>query len=479
MLGQTLSGRYHITNELGRGGFGATFIATDMQRPGNPQCVVKQFKPLTSDPYTLQEAKRLFDLEAEMLELLGKHDQIPQLLAHFEENKEFFIVQEFIEGYDISQELPPFKPVKTEAEVIQLIREILQVLAFVHKQEVIHRDIKPSNIRRRNSDRKIILIDFGAVKRITTQMTNSQGHSSFTVAVGSPGYMPSEQASQKPQYSSDIFAVGIIAIQALTGINPPAYGTKGLPQNASTGEINWRDQVQVSPQLGEFLDTMVRYDFRQRFPTAEVALQALGMLGQTLPGNLDNTVINPKPPLSFAIPKLWLIGLAGTSAIALGIFLVPGFTSKQVFLNYEDSTQGIIMKFPQNWKRIDLKNPITGEWAAFMSPPQNGDPFPEKLTLTIEPFKGTLEEYGNSINKEITKNPESKIVNPISATTLAYKPAGQLVYTDNNGGNNLKTWQIWTLKGDQAYIISYTANINDYDKFRDIAETMIKSFEIK
>ncbi|MEO1184910.1 MAG: protein kinase, partial [Cyanobacteria bacterium J06636_27] len=155
-MNQILSGRYQILEELGRGGFGITYIAQDLQRPGNPQCVVKLFEPASIDPYTLSAGKKLFDREAEALEKLGNHDQIPRLLAHFEDNQKFYLVQEYIEGHDLSEELLPNEQL-SEVAVIQLLEDILEVLAFVHEQDVIHRDIKPSNIRRRKSDGKLVL----------------------------------------------------------------------------------------------------------------------------------------------------------------------------------------------------------------------------------------------------------------------------------------------------------------------------------
>ncbi len=206
-----------------------------MQRPGNPQCVVKQLKPLASDPYTLREAKRLFDQEAKTLEELGKHDQIPRLLAHFEENQKFYLVQEYIEGHDLNQEVIPGKQL-SEAVVIKLLQNILEVLAFVHQQKVIHRDLKPSNIRRRQSDNKVVLIDFGAVKEITTQVVNPQGQTTFTIPIGTRGYTPSEQTNGKPKLSSDVYTCGIICIQALTGINPNP-DVEGFPTHPHTGEI--------------------------------------------------------------------------------------------------------------------------------------------------------------------------------------------------------------------------------------------------
>ncbi|WP_431191345.1 macro domain-containing protein [Funiculus sociatus] len=270
MLGKTLSGRYQIISHLGGGGFGTTFIAEDRHLPGTPQCVVKQLTPKTIDhPLALQAAKRLFNREAEVLYQLGNHNQIPRLFAHFEEEQEFYLVQEFIEGHELRQELPVGKKL-SENFVIALLKEVLEILAFVHQQNVIHRDIKPSNLVRRKQDGKLVLIDFGAVKQFGTQVINSQGATSFTIAIGSPGYMPNEQIAGKPRFSSDIYAVGMLAIQAFTGLHP-----RELPEDSNTSEIIWRDRVQASPNLANILDKMVCYDFRQRYQSAAQALQAL------------------------------------------------------------------------------------------------------------------------------------------------------------------------------------------------------------
>ncbi|HEY9606173.1 MAG TPA: serine/threonine-protein kinase [Allocoleopsis sp.] len=281
MLGITLSGRYKIVKHLGGGGFGQTYLAEDLQLPGNPLCVVKQLQPRSTDPLTLEIAKRLFDREAQVLYKLGNHDQIPRLLAHFEQEQEFYLVQEFIEGHDLKQELPRGKRL-SETQVLVLCQELLNILEFVHQQDVIHRDIKPANIIRRKHDGKLVLIDFGAVKEVTTQTVNPEGQTSLTVAIGSPGYMPNEQLRGKPQFCSDIYAVGMLGIQALTGISPSQ-----LPEDPKTSEIIWRDrwhhdtpsqQVRGNSELADVLDQMVRYDYRQRYQTATEALQAFERL---------------------------------------------------------------------------------------------------------------------------------------------------------------------------------------------------------
>lgn len=267
-----LSGRYRVIRQLGAGGFGTTFLSEDQQLPGHPWCVVKQLKPKTTDPAMLQTARRLFNTEAEVLYKLGNHEQIPRLFAHFEENQEFYLVQEFIEGDSLSKLLPQGKPLK-EAIVIRLLQEILKILEFVHQHQVIHRDLKPANIIKRKSDNKIVLIDFGAVKQISTQPVESHEPTALTIAIGSAGYMPNEQLAGKPRFSSDIYAVGMIGLQALTGLHP-----KQLPQDPETSEFSWRNQLKISPGLGYVIDKMVRYDFRQRYRSVTAVLADLNNL---------------------------------------------------------------------------------------------------------------------------------------------------------------------------------------------------------
>lgn len=270
-----LAGRYQIIKPLGSGGFGQTFLATDSHLPGKPICVVKQLHPGVNTPQSLQVAQRLFNLEAEVLYRLGRHDQIPQLLAHFEQEGEFYLVQEFIDGQTLAEELTHRKPF-SETEVICLLRSILQVLAFVHKQGVIHRDIKPSNLIRRKSDRKIVLIDFGAVKQVNIQTVNTLGQTNNTVAIGSPGYMPIEQRLSQPCFGSDIYAVGMVGLQALTGIAP-----RDLLLDNQTGDFSCAllsDRINISPELATILDTMVRYNHQHRYKNASEALEALELL---------------------------------------------------------------------------------------------------------------------------------------------------------------------------------------------------------
>jgi CHASE2 domain-containing sensor protein len=262
VIGLLLGNRYRIVQLLGSGGFGETYVAEDTQRPGAPTCVVKQLRILSNDPKAHQLGRRFFLREAETLERLGHHDQIPRLLAYFEASHSFYLVEEMVEGHLLKQELSSRKPLP-QLYGIDLLRGLLPIVEFVHSQGVIHRDIKPSNVIRRHADDQLVLIDFGAVKQISNTLAAPETHLTTTVGVGTEGYMPSEQAAGMPKINSDLYAIGILVIEALTGI--PAYAFK----RDAHGNILWRNQV---PYLDEgfaaILQKLVEYDFRRRYQSA-------------------------------------------------------------------------------------------------------------------------------------------------------------------------------------------------------------------
>lgn len=286
MLGKTLTGRYKIVKQLGGGGFSQTFIAEDGHLPDRPTCVIKQLKPASSQLDILRISRELFDKEAKVLYRLGKHECIPSLLAHFEEDEEFFLAQELVEGDVLTQEIKSGECLG-EQYTLDFLLDILPTLDFVHRQQVIHRDIKPSNLIRRASDRKIVLIDFGAVKEVSTQPISQLGHTSSLV-IGSPGYMPNEQYSGKTIYASDIYAIGMIAIQALTGLPP-----NQIPEDPVTSEFRWHDTVKVTPTLANVIDRMVRFDFRMRFQSADEVLEALKPLLMRSQAQTVFSIVNP------------------------------------------------------------------------------------------------------------------------------------------------------------------------------------------
>jgi serine/threonine protein kinase len=272
MTEQLLDGRYQITHSLAKGGFGQTYLAVDFHRPGHPTCVVKKLDPNTHTPQLQETIQRLFKSEAETLEKLGQNPQIPQLLAYFKNNEEFYLVQEYIPGQSLSLELVAGQPWGTE-QVIDLLADILEILDFVHRQGVIHRDIKPDNIIRRHSDQKLVLIDFGSVKELRKVGYSIQQDA--TIAVGTPAYMPMEQFNGFPQFNSDIYAVGVIGIRAATGLSAEDVRTILNPSRPGAPETYWLEQVSIHPALAAILDKMVYPDYQSRYPTVAAVLTDL------------------------------------------------------------------------------------------------------------------------------------------------------------------------------------------------------------
>jgi serine/threonine-protein kinase len=287
MIGQLLDGRYRIASKLSEGGFGHTYLAHDTRIPNEPLCVVKHLKPASSDREYLKIANRLFTSEAQILAQLGNHDRIPRLLAYFEQAGEFYLVEEFIEGKSLEQELLRGYRL-SEAQVIEILDDLLTILEYTHSHGVIHRDIKPDNIIRRKSDQKLVLIDFGAIKQVETQL-NQQGQTVATVAIGTLGYMPSEQAQGKPRPNSDLYAIGVIGIQALTGLPP-----RELQEDYQTGELIWQHLAPNKSGLIDVLAKMTRYHYKDRYESASEVRQVLRQLQglSNAPNSLQSTIVS-------------------------------------------------------------------------------------------------------------------------------------------------------------------------------------------
>jgi serine/threonine-protein kinase len=351
-----LQGRYLPVKLLGQGGFGAAFLAHDRYTPGMRQCVVKQFKPAGDLSATqLITAQTLFEREAAALEQLGdRHDQIPDLLAFFEltvpswqPNKQerfFYLVQDFIDGQTLEEELES-QGRFSEQQVLQILYAILPVLQFVHEQKSIHRDIKPSNIMR-DRDGKLYLLDFGAVKQVTSQ---AGGAASASTGIYSMGFAPPEQVAGGEVFPcTDLYALAVTAINLLTGKKPTDL------YDAGRNLWHWRSHAQVSDGLASILAQMLSAQPQQRYQSAAEVLAALRQLDRPV-------ATPPTPPLptrpSFALWEV-LAGAAfsgfegGLLAIALSSLLpsaILGWAIAAVILS------GLVFALSRRWiEKIDL-----------------------------------------------------------------------------------------------------------------------------
>jgi serine/threonine-protein kinase len=286
---QLFRDRYQVLKNLGRGGFGITFLAKDTALPGQPLCVIKQLCPKMREPASFQRACKRFEQEAKTLSQLGNHSQIPRLLDYFELDNEFYLVQEYVRGLTLSKEVRRYGTF-SEADVKQFLKEFLPLLQYVHTNCVIHRDIKPPNIIRCKDDNRLVLIDFGAVKELIVAADAPSGYRhSTTQFVGTVGFAPPEQLATRPIYSSDIYALGITCLYLLSGKSPLEFD-----YNFVTGEVQWREHIAVSDYFGTILTKMLKIAPPDRYQSATEVLRTLEL--EPYIDNLSYCMnVNPKP----------------------------------------------------------------------------------------------------------------------------------------------------------------------------------------
>ena len=264
--------RYRALKVIGQGGFGKTFLAQDESKPSQPRCVIKQFAFETINPNasqgTLDVAVRLFEQEAKRLDDLGKHPQIPELLSFTIHEGKQYLIQEFIDGETLEQELRRVGAF-SEQQVRDVLVEVLQILEFVHSKSVIHRDISPDNIIRRRSDQKLVLVDFGAAKHATATLLAKTG-----TGIGKPSYGAPEQMLGKSVFQSDLFGLGVTCLHLLTNVEP--FTLYDVLEN----EYQWRQFLNgkvVSDEFEKLLDQMTAYRVKERSSSVVEALRELGI----------------------------------------------------------------------------------------------------------------------------------------------------------------------------------------------------------
>ena len=295
-MGLVMLRRYRPIRALGSGGFGKTYLAEDIEK-FNEICVIKQFAPNVQGTAGLQVATRLFEEEARRLQQLGEHSQIPTLLAYFEQDQRLYLVQQYIEGQNLLDELQQ-QGTFNEQKIRELLLDLLNILKVVHQQKVIHRDIKPENIIRRRTPQPalsrgaggdLVLIDFGASKQLAATAIATPG-----TMIGSFGYVPMEQMQGGEAYvSSDLYSLGATCFHLLTGIHPWE-----LWKTQAYGWVqSWRQHLSqpVSQKLGRILDKLLREDYKQRYQSASEVLADLNRQPPAPPKVSTTVVSSPQP----------------------------------------------------------------------------------------------------------------------------------------------------------------------------------------
>ena len=357
--GLLLGDRYRITKQIGRGGFGRTYLCEDINRFNEP-CVLKEFAPQVQGTAFLTKAQELFEREAGVMYRL-QHPQIPMFREMFRVHRissgQLFLVQDYVDGANYQQLLRHrLKQGKTftEVEITEFLLRILPVLGYIHSLGVIHRDISPDNLIKRASDGLPVLIDFGGVKQLAVNAasqcapSNGEHHPQVPTRLGKVGYAPNEQIQRGTVFPhSDLYALAATSLVLLTGKEPPDLID---PQNFSW---NWREHISLSPHLAAILDRMLQLRPHDRFASAQdilTALQTEQSLGLNTPDSsgaaasiqpqleIDPQPPSPPPPRQPARPtapslleiigKTWLFIAAIVGAIGLG-WLVASLMAKR------------------------------------------------------------------------------------------------------------------------------------------------------
>jgi len=287
-VGTKLENRYEIVRELGQGGFGRTYLALDINRYQEP-CVLKEFAPQIHGANELQKASELFEREGSVLYHL-QHPQIPRFreLLRLQVNgkQSLFLVQDYIEGESYAQLLK--SRCFSEVEVVELLRQILPVLEYIHSQGVVHRDISPENLMQRSADKLPVLIDFGGVKQAATSAVSKATGQALVTLLGKEGYSPPEQIRQGKAFPcSDLYALAVTVLVLLTGKQPKEFF------DSAKGAWRWRQQLSVSPSLGIILDKCLAYRPNDRYQLASDVLQLLPTITNPNPTPVANP--NPQP----------------------------------------------------------------------------------------------------------------------------------------------------------------------------------------
>ncbi|MDX2244798.1 MAG: serine/threonine-protein kinase, partial [Leptolyngbyaceae cyanobacterium bins.302] len=292
-VGSILQNRYRILSILGQGGFGRTYLGEDQGR-FNERCALKELTPAQGGEYALDKSKELFQREAQILYQI-QHPQIPQFRATFEQDQRLFLVQDYVEGQTYRQLLDQRRAqgiAFSEVEVMQLLRQLLPVLAHIHSKGIIHRDIAPDNIILRRQDSKPVLIDFGVVKELATRFQTMTTGIAQATTVGKPGYAPSEQMQTGKAYpSSDLYSLAVTAVVLLSGREPQELF------DDATMTWYWQRWVTVNPGFAQVLNRMLSYRPGDRYQSVSEVVQALDMATASPPPPTPVPPVAPPPPI--------------------------------------------------------------------------------------------------------------------------------------------------------------------------------------
>ncbi len=507
IVGKILCDRYRIIQELSQDDFSTTYLAEDMRQAGNPQCQIERLFPQYDSEVlgtkSWQKVLRAFVEQGNILKNISRHPQIPQLLAFFESDREFFLVQELINGISLQQKLT--ESLLNESEALSWLQEILEVLDFIHKAGVVHLNIQPSSLVQQPNGQKF-LTNFAGIKNYILFSSQSKK------TISNRYFSSLEQQEENPKFADDIYALGKTIIYGLTGnitefIRSESWQPKDTinSSTSSSGSI-----AKISPELADVLNKMVssRKAYLEGSSTTRLYQSAAEILAEldfsqqvvTLPPPFFDSsqvaktrLIKTKTPSNPTTAKsrtksnkgiIWTLLTFPFIVALVIIFIGINKNTYKGFVNYDNDDYQFSIKYPQYWSLQELDDPITGGVVVFTSPLESSaDSFLEKVYIAVEYLSSeptTLEEYTQIVFERINQEQGNEIeVYQDRKTKIGEFPAHMVVYSRQEGGLQLRQMETFTIKNNQVYIIIYTAERAKFSKFLDTAEKMIDSWEIQ
>lgn len=494
IVGKILCDRYRIIQELNRDQVSTVYLAEDLEQRDRSSCEIERILPQYDREVlgakSWRKVRQTLMEQGNLLQSISQHPQIPQVLAYFECDREFYLVREHIEGESLAQKTER-SPI-SEAEAVSWLQEILTVLEFIHQAGIIHLNIQPSSLVQHQDGSKY-LINFAGIKYAI-----AGGRASLR-AIANPDFMAT-QPSAKPDYSSDIYALGKTIIYALTGRVAGAIRAKSeaLESDTESLEVEPIPTAQIAPQLANVLNKMVGKRAAVGDRSAAEVLTEL---------DFERNVVTLPPPFfdpDYFVAKpsakkskfsratiasrfkgvrrvIWFLLALPFAIAAIIIFIGIDKNSERNFISYTNNDYQFDIKYPPNWTRQELNDPITGEIVVFTSPLESdSDLFREKVYLATEYLPSepiTLDEYSQLVLERIELANNSEIRSNF-ALEIDGLPARAIVYSRQEGGLQLKQMEVFTIKNDRIYLAIYTAQQAKFDQFLDTADRIIDSWAI-
>lgn len=434
-----LKNRYRAIEPLSQGKLGGTFLGVDEDQPSQPPCAIEQF----SDPDASGNHSGAFQVYAEQLAEIGKHPQIPSLLASFEQEGCQYIVQEYIEGESLAQELAK-SGTFNESQIRKLLYELLPVIDFVHSFNMIHRDIKPENIIRSQETNQLVLVDFGTAG-IYTRFNNIKPGS----LTGSAEYAAPEQTKGKAVIASDFYSLGLTCLHLLTGLSP--FDLFDIKSEVWV----WRDYLPspVSPQLGQILDKLIQRDWKLRYNRVEPIFKDLKKV--SLPAFAPNKKTRLATAIGGATVALLSLAIANRlpSPTPQTAFESSGVGSPLPELQYQSSKVRNIKPYsalpdlPPMRTLASTSGPV---WSVAVSP--------DGKTIASGSWDGTIQLWHVSIDN--ARIPIRTLAGHSGAVwSVAVSSDGKLLASGSADRTvkiwNLQTGKLWkTFKGHSAGVFS-------------------------